>query len=78
MLMKKGYQEYIDRLKSQGKPIATYICPNCGEQIETLKPDNTDDIYDSSTICPHCGGLHFKKVFPDGSVDVADLGGGVP
>lgn len=53
------YQNYIDRLQSMGKQIATYKCPTCQSEIKTQAAP-AGEVWDTLSTCPHCDSLHLK------------------
>lgn len=51
-----------------------YKCPDCNKAIETRIPTKAlvseKGFWDSLVECPHCKKLHFKKVWPNGKIEV--------
>lgn len=52
-----------------------YPCPNadCKKEILVYIPGKNDvskekPYWDSATVCPHCGVMHFKRAYPSGKV----------
>jgi len=65
------YSEWLMRMDAIAADLAEYPCPSCKGTIRTRRPPR-GEVYDSATICPHCDGLHFKVVYPGGTVN-ADI-----
>lgn len=63
--LKNKYHKYIEKVRASGASILSYDCPACKKSIETEAPSNTNECWDTITICPHCDGLHFKIVRHD-------------
>jgi hypothetical protein len=54
---------YIERVRGHCRILA-YSPPCCGVTTETTAPGG-DDVWDSLTVCPHCGVLGMKIVTHD-------------
>lgn len=62
--LKEWYVTHVARLRAENKPILTYVCPCCAENIDVQRP-NAGEIWDSMNICPHCDGMHFRISYGD-------------
>lgn len=69
--LKEWYVAHVARLRAEGKPLLTYACPCCAQNIDVQRP-GADEIWDSMSICPHCDGMHFRVSYgASGRVDTA-------
>jgi hypothetical protein len=55
------HDAYMAHWKASGRRTLMYAAPCCGATIETTAPPK-GETWDSLTICPHCGEMHFKVV----------------
>lgn len=59
MISKELHTAYIASLRASAKPIASYACPHCAEQIETLAAPAGEQ-WGTLCVCPHCQKMHLK------------------
>jgi hypothetical protein len=57
--------DYMARVRAHGAHILTYRPVCCGVETETTAPTDDDVVWDTPTICPHCGALYLKVVTRD-------------
>lgn len=69
--------EYNYRWVLGGKKLTRYICPHCGNSVETPRPRKIDvsskGYWDSAKTCVECGEVNFLKVWPDGKTSIEPL-----
>lgn len=53
------YQDYIAKLQTMGKQIASYECPECKGEIKTQAAP-AGEVWDTLSACPHCDEMHIK------------------
>ena len=53
------YLDYIAKLESAGKPITSYVYPECQGAIKTQAAP-AGQAWDTLSSCPHCDELHLK------------------
>ena len=59
------YQQWIRKARTRGmNAVAYYSCPACAKVIGTLAAP-FGEVWDSLSVCPFCGDLHFKVVDGD-------------
>jgi hypothetical protein len=56
---KQQYLDYIAKLEAMGKPVTSYVCPECKGAIKTQAAP-ADQAWDTLSSCPHCEELHLK------------------
>lgn len=64
---------YMDKWKADKKPVAAYICPACGKEIETTRPSRGECAWTTAASCPYCEDVRFLIVPASGKVRVKSL-----
>jgi hypothetical protein len=68
--LRKQSTEFMERWKAAGKKVASYFCPHCQTQQETIRPTRKEvgskGHWDGLKTCVKCGKGAMVQVFPNG------------
>jgi len=74
---RKDRANFLKKWKANGKKTTFYTCLHCLRAVETIQPNKNEvsskRYWDSLSLCPHCQGLNFVKVYPSGKTNVRGL-----
>lgn len=70
--LKTDMLDWLDKYKSTGGKITTYVCPHCQSILETPKAHGVGSkgYWDSLKVCYECEKPSFVKVWPNGKTEV--------
>ena len=64
MSLLQRHLEYIEAVRAKGRRVLAYAPPCCGTVTETPVPHDSA-MWETLTVCPHCGELGMKVVTRD-------------
>lgn len=64
------YAKWLARLLTAGVKTAKHACPHCDAVLYVQADGESGEVWDSSCICPVCGGLFSREVIHGETVKI--------